>query len=219
MLLLLLLLDYMGTFAFAVSGALKAARRGMDIFGLIVLAVVTAIGGGTMRDTMLGQQPFWFRDTNYILLSLLAAVSVFLLFRLVCRAENLLLWFDAVGLGAFTIIGANRAMDADLGFVATVVLATLTGIGGGIIRDVLARDMPVVLCREVYASASIAGAIVYWLMITWRVPGMVSTPVAMLLVIGIRLVCLHYQVGLPRALVTGSAAGHHPVPDDSSSPE
>lgn len=216
---LLLLLDYMGTFAFAVSGALKAARRGMDIFGLIVLAVVTAIGGGTMRDTMLGQQPFWFRDANYILLSLLAAVSVFLLFRLVARAENLLLWFDAVGLGAFTIIGANRAMDAELGLVGTVVLATLTGIGGGIIRDVLARDMPVVLCREVYASASIAGAIVYWLLMMWQVPGVISTPVAMLLVIGIRLVSLHYQVGLPRALVSGLPDGQCPLQNDGSGPE
>lgn len=214
--LLLLLLDYMGTFAFAVSGALKAARRGMDIFGLIVLAVVTAIGGGTIRDTMLGEQPFWFSDANYILLSLLAAISVFMLYRLVARAENLLLWFDAVGLGAFTIIGANRAMDAELGLVGTVVLATLTGIGGGIIRDVLARDMPVVLCREVYASASIAGAIVYWLMIMWRVPGVVSTPVAMLLVIGIRLVCLHYQVGLPRAPVTASGTALCSVGDDPS---
>ena len=95
--LILTILDYLGTFAFAVSGALKAARRDMDVFGLSVLAVVTAIGGGTIRDVMLGQQPFWFRDANYVLLSLAAALLMFALYRLVARGETLLLVFDAVG--------------------------------------------------------------------------------------------------------------------------
>jgi len=195
---LLLILDYLGTFAFAVSGALKAARKQMDLFGLIVLAVVTAIGGGTIRDAMLGRQPFWFHDANYILLSLAAAVVVFGLYRLVARGETALLWFDAIGLGVFTVIGASRAMEAGLGLVATVVLATLTGIGGGIIRDLLAMDMPVVLRKEVYASAAIIGAILYWLMVHYGVPGAVSVPVAMLTVTAIRLLSLHYKVGLPK---------------------
>lgn len=196
--LLLTLLDYLGTFAFAVSGALKAARRQMDIFGLIVLAVVTAIGGGTLRDMMLGQQPFWFHDANYILLSLIAAIGVFLLYRLIAKGETVLLWFDAIGLGAFTVIGAGHALEAGLGLVGTVALATLTGIGGGIIRDVLAADIPVVLRKEVYASAAIIGAILFWLMSHWHVPGAIATPVAMLVVVAIRLLSLHYQIGLPK---------------------
>ena len=199
--LLLTLLDYLGTFAFAVSGALKAARRGMDVFGLIVLAVVTAIGGGTIRDAMLGQQPFWFHDSSYILLSLAAAFIVFVLYRLVARGETLLLWFDAVGLGAFTVIGASKAMAAGIGPVGTIVLATLTGIGGGIIRDLLAGDVPVVLRKEVYASACIIGAALFWYLMQWRVAHAVAMPVAMGVVIAIRLLCLHYQVGLPKAPV------------------
>jgi uncharacterized membrane protein YeiH len=202
----LLILDYLGTFAFAVSGALKAARRGMDLFGLIVLAVVTAIGGGTIRDAMLGRQPFWFHDANYILLSLAAAIAVFGLYRLVAKGETVLLWFDAVGLGAFTVIGASRAMDAGLGLIATVVLATLTGIGGGIIRDLLAMDMPVVLRKEVYASAAIIGAILYWVMVRYAVPPAVAVPVAMLTVTVIRLLSLRYGVGLPK-LPTGGEEG------------
>ncbi|MBU0610693.1 MAG: trimeric intracellular cation channel family protein, partial [Armatimonadetes bacterium] len=178
--LLLTFLDYLGTFAFAVSGALKGVRRGMDLFGLTVLAVVTAIGGGTIRDVMLGQQPFWFHDSSYILLSLAAAFIVFGLYRVVTRGETLLLWFDAVGLGAFTVIGATKAMDAGLGAVGTIVLATLTGIGGGIIRDLLAGDVPVVLRKEVYASACIIGAALFWYLAQWHVSQAISMPVAML---------------------------------------
>jgi len=191
--LLLTLLDTLGTFAFAVSGALKAVRRGMDLFGLTVLAVVTAIGGGTIRDVMLGRQPFWFHDSSYILLSLAAALIVFGLYRVVTRGETLLLWFDAVGLGAFTVIGATKAMDAGLGAVGTIVLA--------IIRDLLAGDVPVVLRKEVYASACIIGAALFWYLARWHVSQAISMPVAMLVVIVIRLLSLHYHVGLPRAPV------------------
>lgn len=203
--LLLTVLDYLGTFAFAVSGALKAARRQMDVFGLIVLAVVTAIGGGTIRDVMLGLRPFWFRDSTYILLSLAAALIVFSLYRLVARGETLLLWFDAVGLGAFTVIGATKAMGAGLGLCGTIVLATLTGVGGGIIRDLLAADVPVVLRKEVYASACIIGAALYWYLSQWHLPHTLTMPATMLVVIAIRLVSLRYHMGLPKATVEAEA--------------
>jgi uncharacterized membrane protein YeiH len=196
--LLLTLLDYLGTLAFAISGALKAVRREMDVFGLIVLAVVTAIGGGTIRDVMLGVRPFWFGDANYILLSLLAAFGVFGLYRLISKREAALLWFDAIGLGTFTIIGASKAIAAGLGLVPTVVLACLTGIGGGVIRDVLAADIPVVLRREVYASACIVGAIIYWILLRYQVPNYVSAPATVVIVTGIRLLSVHYGVGLPK---------------------
>lgn len=200
----LVLLDYLGTFAFAISGALKAVRKEMDLFGLIVLAVVTAIGGGTIRDVMLGLRPFWFANPWYILLALLAAGLVFALYRALSRGENVLLWFDAIGLGAFTVIGASKAMEAGLSLVPTVALACLTGIGGGVIRDVLAQEVPVVLRREVYASASVLGAIIYWLLEQYRVPAHFSTPTAMLIVVAIRVVSLHYGIGLPKLKTKGS---------------
>lgn len=194
----LTLLDYLGTFAFAISGALKAVRKEMDLFGLIVLAVVTAIGGGTIRDVMLSLRPFWFANPWYICLALLAAGLVFALYRVLSRGETILLWFDAIGLGAFTVIGASKAMDAGLGLVPTVALACLTGVGGGLIRDVLAEEVPIVLRKEVYASASILGAILYWLCEQYGVPKHFSMPAAMLVVIVTRLVSLYYGVGLPR---------------------
>lgn len=208
--LLLTALDYMGTLAFAISGALKAVRREMDVFGLIVLAVVTAIGGGTIRDVMLGLRPFWFTDANYILLSLVAAFAVFALYRSVSRRESALLWFDAVGLGAFTVIGASKAMLHGLGLVPTVVLACLTGIGGGLIRDVLAADVPVVLRKEVYASASILGAALYWGLAQYAVPGWVNMLVTTVLVTTVRLLSVHYGVALPRVLRRKSAPPQTP---------
>jgi uncharacterized membrane protein YeiH len=196
--LMLVLLDYLGTFAFAVSGALKAVRKHMDPFGLAVLAVVTAIGGGTVRDLLLAQEPFWLTDHNYILLSLLAAGAVLGLYRLVTRLEQGLLWWDAIGLGTFTVIGAQRAMDHHIGFVGTVVLACLTGVGGGMIRDILAADVPVVLRKEVYASAVILGAILFWFLKQWGVRAEIAVPVCMVTVTTIRLVSLHYGFSLPQ---------------------
>lgn len=151
-------LDLVGTVAFAVSGALKGVRRGMDIFGVAVLATVTAIGGGTARDLLLGIRAFWLEQPTYVLLSVAAALTVFISYRWVERGERLLLLFDAVGLGAFTAIGAMKAEAAGVGAVGVVTLACLTGVGGGVIRDVLARDVPIVLRAEIYASASILGA-------------------------------------------------------------
>lgn len=160
--LLLLSLDYLGTVAFAVSGALKGVRRDMDIFGVTVLALVTAIGGGTVRDTLLQSRIFWLEDPTYVLLSVVAAIAVFLLYRVVTRTERALLVFDAVGLGVFTAIGALKAAEAEAGAVGIITMAVITGVGGGMMRDVLARDVPIVLREEIYASACIAGAALFW---------------------------------------------------------
>lgn len=197
----LLLFDYLGTFAFAVSGALKAVRKGMDLFGLLVLAVVTAIGGGTIRDALLGLRPFWLQDPTYLLLSVLAVGAVFALYRQISRHEQVLMWFDAVGLGTFTVIGAAKALDHGAGLPGAIIFACLTGVGGGMIRDVLAGDVPVVLRREVYASASILGALLYW---TGREAGLaapVLVPIVVVAVTAIRLLCLHFGIGLPKLVV------------------
>ncbi len=194
---LLLLFDYLGTFAFAISGALKAARQGMDLFGLAVLAIVTAIGGGTLRDVLLGERPFWLTDANYLYLALLATLAVAALYRLVSRYETLLLWFDAVGLGTFTVIGASRAMGEGVGLMGTVLFACLTAIGGGMLRDVLAGDVPIVLRREIYALAAVLGAFLYWFLLHWPLPNAVAAPLVVVLVTALRLLAIRYALGLP----------------------
>lgn len=207
---MLLLLDYLGTFAFAISGALKAARKEMDLFGLTVLAIVTAIGGGTLRDVMLGQRPFWLTDFSYIYLSLLGTAAVAALYRLVSRFETLLLWFDAVGLGTFTVIGASRAMGAGVELTGTVLFACLTAIGGGMLRDVLAGDVPVVLRREIYALAAVLGALLYWSLRHWALADAMAAPTVVVLVTVLRLLAIRYQLGLPTLLTRGQPAARPP---------
>jgi len=191
-------LDYLGTAAFAVSGALKGVRKGMDVFGVAVLATVTAIGGGTIRDTLLKADVFWLRDPVYVPLAAAAAVAVFAFYRIVQRTASELLLFDAIGLGVFTAIGAVKAWDAGTGLVGVVTMACLTGVGGGVLRDVLAGEVPAVLREEVYASASIAGAFAFWLLMSGGAGRPIAIWTAAALTLLIRLASIALKWHLPR---------------------
>jgi uncharacterized membrane protein YeiH len=191
-------LDYVGTLAFALSGALKAGRRHMDIFGMFVLALLTAVGGGTMRDLMLGRAPvFWLRDMNYLGLCAVATAVVFLLRGNIARAEQPLLIFDAIGLGVFTVIGTQLGLQAHVAIPAAIGLGCLTGIGGGVLRDLLALTHPVVLHREIYAVASLGGAAVLAWMNYAGLPPAASVVACGAAVVTIRLLSLHYGWALP----------------------
>ncbi|MFO8079312.1 MAG: trimeric intracellular cation channel family protein [Armatimonadota bacterium] len=191
-------LDYLGTFAFGVSGAMVAVRKKMDVFGVVVLAMVTAIGGGTVRDLLLARTPnFWIEDPTYIYLAIIAGLIPFIAYHAVERGMTALIFFDAVGLGAFTVIGAWLGIEADVAGIAVVVLATLTGIGGGMMRDVLAREVPIVLREEIYASACIAGAAVFLLAIRQGAPVDVAAPITVVLVVVIRMLSHAYKWELP----------------------
>jgi uncharacterized membrane protein YeiH len=197
-----------GTIAFAVSGGLKAVRCRLDLFGLVVLAAVTAVGGGTIRDLLIGEiPPFCLQDETYLLLALVSALGVVGLHRRLAAGERALLVFDAIGLGVFTVIGAARAMEAGLGVVGTVGLACMTGVGGGVLRDLLVREVPLVLRREVYASASIAGGLLYFLLRQTAVLSAVTTGICAAVVIGIRLYCVWRMVDLPRVEEEASEDG------------
>ena len=191
-------LDYLGTFAFALSGAMVAVRKQMDVFGVVVLAAVTAIGGGTVRDMILVKSPnFWLTDPTYLGLALIAGLLVFVAFHTVERGLATLMVFDAIGLGVFTVIGAWVAMQSDVCAIGVVALAVLTGVGGGIMRDILAHETPIVLRSEVYASASIVGALALWVGIELGLAQDVVAPVAMALVVAIRLLSRRYRWRLP----------------------
>ncbi len=206
---LLLLFDYIGTLAFAASGALKGIRRDMDIFGVAVLATVTAIGGGTIRDALLDLPVFWLGNSTYVLISVATALMVFLLYRLVERTERILLVFDAIGLGVFTAIGAMKAGAAGMSIVGIVTMGLLTGIGGGVIRDVLSREIPVVLREEVYASASIAGGLIYALLTRVEVLETVAVGTAIAVTIAIRLMSIWFGWQLPRPVQAGGPPGRN----------
>lgn len=195
----LLILDYLGTVAFALSGALKAARHQLDIFGVAVLAIVTAVGGGTARDVMLGAHPiFWLAKPVYLLLALIPALLVFAWHQPMARTEHPLAYADAVGLGVFTVIGASKALEHGAGYAGAIIFGCMTGVGGGVIRDVLVREVPFVLQKEVYASASIAGSLLFCLLQSTGAPPWAGLVSGALLTIVIRIYCIRYGCNLPR---------------------
>jgi uncharacterized membrane protein YeiH len=155
------LLDLFGVAVFAVTGALTASRKQMDIVGFALLATVTGIGGGTLRDLVLGAQPvFWVREPVYVVLCLGVAVVVFFTAHIPESRYRLLLWLDALGLSFFCVAGADKALTAGADWLIAVVMGVITATFGGVVRDVLGGEIPVILRREIYATAALAGAAV-----------------------------------------------------------
>ncbi|MDR2884056.1 MAG: trimeric intracellular cation channel family protein [Deferribacteraceae bacterium] len=190
--------DLLGTFAFAISGALLGVRKEMDLYGYFVLAFVVACGGGTIRDMMLNTSPFIFNDPNYLYVTVAAVVLVFLFNNRVEQKMKYLIWMDAVGLGVFTVIGATKAISAGLGWYAVILCAVLTSTGGGMIRDVLANEIPFVLSKEVYASASILGAIIFLGFNKINFNSTLSILITAVVVIAVRMITFKRNKNLPR---------------------
>lgn len=164
-------LDIIGTFTFAVSGAIIAARKQFDLFGALVIAFVTAVGGGTLRDMILGRtvfagyEPiFWMQDITYFWAIVSAVLITLLFFRFMDRFRHVLLTFDAVGIGVFTIIGIGKAEALGIQPVFCVMMGVMTAVMGGMLRDVICQTSPIVLRKEIYATACIAGGVVYYLL-------------------------------------------------------
>lgn len=193
------ILDLVGTSIFAVTGALAAIEKKMDIFGVSVLALITALGGGTMRDLLMGEMPpFYFVQYSYLVVALVTALLVFMGHSLFQRQKKSLLIFDALGLGVFTIIGAQKAMQFGYSFPAIIILAMITGIGGGMIRDILRGEIPFVLQKEIYASASILGAIVFYLITRFiPIPIWIAMMVGIICTVTLRLFSIRFKINLP----------------------
>jgi uncharacterized membrane protein YeiH len=155
-------LDWLGVIVFAISGALVASRKQMDVVGFALLGTATGIGGGTLRDLLLGLSPvFWVREPVYLVVCVIVSGAVFLTAHIPQSRYRVLLWFDALGLALFAVTGAERALLAGSGPVVAVAMGVITATFGGIIRDVLGNESPVVLSREVYVTAALVGATVF----------------------------------------------------------
>ena len=168
-------IDFLGTFAFAISGATAGVRKGLDLFGVLVLSFAAATAGGVARDTLLGVTPVALADWRYLAVSVLAGLVAFYRYPMIERLRNPLQLSDAIGLGLFAVIGAGKALAHGLGPVGAVMLGVLTGIGGGIVRDVLVMQVPIVLQRELYAVAALLGAS---LVVAGHALGLPAVPVA-----------------------------------------
>jgi uncharacterized membrane protein YeiH len=197
---LLYSLDLIGTAAFAASGAWAGIRRDMDLFGVLVLGLVTATGGGTLRDMLLGDSPpFCLQDETYLYIAAAVSLLVFFLHRRLKFLQHPLLYFDAVGLGTFVVIGTGKALTFHLGFLGSVLMGVMTATAGGVVRDVLSNQVPLILRKEIYASACLAGAVLLVLLQRTPMPPPLAALTAALTVITVRLLAIRYNWSLPKA--------------------
>lgn len=199
-------LDLFGVIVFAITGSLAAGRKQLDLLGVVVLAIVTALGGGTIRDLLLGATPvFWIRDINYIIFSAGTAVLVFVVSRTRSLESASIRIPDAFGLAIFTVIGVNVALEHNVSWVIAVIMGMMTGVAGGVLRDVLAGEIPLILRAEIYATASMFGALVYvGLSSVYPTGSYGPFPVAMtnmlagmLVTLALRLLAIKWNLSLP----------------------
>ena len=194
------ILDLFGTMAFAVTGAFKAIEHKADIVGIIILATITGVAGGTIRDVILGRDlPNSLIDPSYVIITVVSAIVIFLLHSKMKKHWNVFLKFDAIGLGVFTVIGATFAYNMfGMNFLVIVLSGMLTAIGGGILRDVFVSQTPIVFVKELYASASFLGAAVFYLVILITNDVYAGTISGLLLATGLRMVAMKYNWNLPK---------------------
>lgn len=192
------LLDLFGVAIFAISGVLAAGRKSLDLLGVIVIAVVTAIGGGTLRDLLLDRHPiFWIADPTYLVVISIAALLTLSYVRVRPPPSNSLLIADALGLALFTIIGTQIAEAAGLSPIIVVLMGTITGVAGGVLRDVLSAEVPLILRRDIYATAAIAGASLYLIVQAVGLGRPAATLVGMTAVTLLRLLAILRGLRLP----------------------
>jgi len=186
--------------AFAVTGAFKAIEHKSDIVGIIILATITGVAGGTIRDIILGKfPPNSISDPSYVTITVISAVAIFFMFSRLKKHWNLFLKFDAIGLGVFTIIGATFAYNIfGLNYLAIVLAGMLTAIGGGILRDVFVNEVPIVFIKELYASASFVGVSIFYLLLMAGIELYAATIAGILIITGLRLVAMKFNWNLPK---------------------
>lgn len=156
-------IEFIGTFAFAISGIRLASAKRFDWFGAYVVGVATAIGGGTIRDVMLNLTPFWMTHSIYLICSALALVSVILFGKFLIRQQNTFFLFDTIGLALFTVVGVEKTLALDFPLWVAIIMGAITGAAGGVIRDVFINEVPLIFRKEIYAMACVIGGLVYGL--------------------------------------------------------
>jgi uncharacterized membrane protein YeiH len=200
----LLVLDLAGTFAFALNGALTALRAvRLDVVGVVTLGMITALGGGIIRDILLDDlPPATFRDWRYLAVAAAGGLVVSVFFSHLDRLSTPIEVFDAIGLSVFAVTGATKAMEFGLGPAQAVILGTITGVGGGTVRDVLVREVPTVLRTGLYAVPALVGAAITVLTISLGINGPVAVIAAAVVCFLIRILGLHFGLNAPRPLGT-----------------
>jgi len=195
---LVYILEMAGTAAFAVSGALAASRKNMDIFGFCVLALMPAVGGGTVRDIIIDRVPvFWISDNRYIVVAIIAALIVYFTSYKPGSRRRILIWMDALGLALFAALGTEICLQHDTGPLVAIMLGVTTAVTGGMIRDIICNEIPLILSREIYATAAFVAAVCYVLADGVGVGDHLALIVAVIAGFSIRALAIIYDWSLP----------------------
>ncbi len=191
-------IDILGTIAFAISGVLVAMNKKMDAFGVLIVAFVTAVGGGTLRDVLIGATPvFWMTDITFITIISVAALFAVVFRNYIKHLRKSLFLFDTIGIGLYTVIGIEKGLSADLHPVICITLGTMSACFGGVIRDILCNEIPVIFRKEIYATACILGGLTYFLMLEFLDDRNYLFVIAGLVVIVVRLLAVIFKLSLP----------------------
>lgn len=190
-------IEILGTAAFAISGALAASRKNMDIFGFCVMAMMPAVGGGTLRDLILDRPVFWVSNPWYVGVAVAAAIAVYFRHFKPGGRTRLLVWADALGLALFASLGTEISLEAGAGAPVAVMLGVATGVAGGMIRDVICNEIPLVLVGEIYATAAFASSVAFIAMTAVGVPRDMALAAGVLIGFGVRAAAIIWKLSLP----------------------
>ncbi|PST82386.1 hypothetical protein C7T94_16550 [Pedobacter yulinensis] len=192
------IIEVLGTISFAISGTFAAMQKRLDPFGVLIIAFVTSIGGGTVRDLLLGDTPVaWMRDVNYCLLILLTSLATIYFKTHIKKFKVTLFVFDSMGLGLFTMLGLQKGIVFGLEPGMCVALGTITGCFGGIIRDTLLNQIPLVFRKEIYATVCILGGILYFILVYFNLKADLAKVIVIAFIFGMRVVVVRYKLSLP----------------------
>lgn len=192
------IVEVLGTVAFFMSGIRQAAAKHFDWFGGFVCGIAVAVGGGTLRDVLLGVTPFWMTNPFYIICCVLAQVLVICFSDLVKKLDNTWFVFDTLGLALFTIAGLQKSLDCGYSFWVAIIMGCITGSAGGVIRDIFLNNVPVIFQKEIYAMASILGGCVYFALVSLlNISVIISAIVTFVIICAIRFIAVRYHISLP----------------------
>lgn len=196
--LIIYVLDMVGVFACAVAATVLAKRLALDIFGALLVSFVGSIGGGTLRDVLLNRHPvFWLEDLNYFYLIVTTSLMVQVFYYGFEKLDKVIRWFDALGLAAFTVIGIEAALSKGMQMPIVVMMGVMTAVAGGIMRDVLCRQLPLLLHKEIYITASLIGSVFYLVLLHFEVSLWLRDVATLLFIFAMRMLAVYRQWNLP----------------------
>lgn len=191
------LIEFIGTFAFAISGIRLASAKQFDLFGAYVVGLVTAIGGGTIRDVLLGVTPFWMTDTIYLVITAFALLWVMVFSKYLVKMNNTIFLFDAIGLALFAVVGIQKTIDAGFPLWVATIMGTLTGAAGGVLRDVFINEIPLIFRKDIYAMACVMGGFAYWICGRLSCDSIVTQLTCGICVFLTRVLAVKFHISLP----------------------